>query len=372
MTLSLVQGAQPAIEIVSPIIKDLAAEAHHTELIEAYLETHRLRNHAPETIQQQARFLAGWFAGQSRDSWPVYTWEAMRHGVGRPLILDYARTLRENEVSVQTIRSHLGMLKQYFAHVAAHPYVSVSGRLTRIADLYGPIEIPISEFDMPAHVVDFERLGVPLDPERAYEFLAVLRRFYLQPPSPVRSRNYTMAVLALETGLRAQELLHLEIGKDLFFESHKVQTRFAKGTRGSGKRSRLTLFPPLARDSVAFYLKHFRSGWHNAQRADYLFLSTSGKLLTYNSMHEALGEMVACAHESGFPVASHMSWHWFRRLFATRFIERFPDKLHVLVELLGHIGAGTVHHYIRHSQAWIDKEIQAVLERANVWPSIGD
>ena len=58
----------------------------------------------------------------------------------------------------------------------------------------------------------------------------------------------------------------------------------------------------------------------------------------------------------------HLSWHWFRRIFATRFIERFPGKLHVLIALLGHTTASTVHAYIRHSEAWMDKHILEMLE----------
>ena len=125
----------------------------------------------------------------------------------------------------------------------------------------GAIEQPVTEFDLPHHVYEGERLGVPLDPERLYDFYSILRAKYLKSSvgwEAVRARNYAMAVLAGESGLRVDELLNLEIGKDLFFESHKLQTRFAKGTRGSGKRGRITLFPPLARDTVRYYLKNHR------------------------------------------------------------------------------------------------------------------
>ena len=94
--------------------------------------------------------------------------------------------------------------------------------------------------------------------------------------------------------------------------------------------------------------------------------------MTYAAAHNALAEMVLAARNSGFEIASHMSWHWARRGFATRFIERFPDKLAVLIQLMGHQNPNTIHRYIRHSQAWMDKEVQSVLERTPTWPSIGD
>ena len=82
--------------------------------------------------------------------------------------------------------------------------------------------------------------------------------------------------------------------------------------------------------------------------------------------------MVEIASRAGFPVQPHMSWHWFRRIFATRFIEKFPDKLSVLIKLLGHVSPNTVHCYIRHSEAWADKQIQKVLEGEHLWQSHGD
>jgi len=178
----------------------------------------------------------------------------------------------------------------------------------------------------------------------------------------IKARNYTMLLLAAESGLRIDELLHLEISKDLFFESNKLQTRFAKSTHGSGKRARVTLFSPLARDTVKFYLKENRPQILCAHQTDLLFPSKMGKRMTYTSAHQALEEMIQVARKTEFEISPHMSWHWARRIFATRFIERFPEKLSVLIQLLGHQNPNTVHRYIRHSQAWMDQELRRVLE----------
>ncbi len=92
----------------------------------------------------------------------------------------------------------------------------------------------------------------------------------------------------------------------------------------------------------------------------------------YAPMQIALKQMMKCARQADFPVAEHMSWHWFRRIFATRFIERFPERMEVLVALLGHMSPNTVHRYIRHSEAWMDTQLQSVLEDTAKWPSIGN
>jgi len=160
--------------------------------------------------------------------------------------------------------------------------------------------------------------------------------------------------------------LHLEWDRDLFFDSHKLQTRHAKAAKGSGKRARITLFTPLARDTLRYYLKHVRPHF-DQRKGNWLFLSNRGTRLSYGALYLGLKEMGTIARKAGFPIATHMGWHWFRRIFATRFIERFPNRLAVLIDLLGHMSPNTVHRYIRHSEAWMDHEIQSVLKEAERW-----
>ncbi len=357
------------------------AYSHHHQLLEGYLGSHRIKNHAEKTAEREKKFLEGWFASHGTATRELFTWEAMEPQMGRKRILDYANALIESELSSDTVRAHLGILSRYFAYVLEHPYVSQPAthgqppKFERLQKLYGPIDQPISDYDMPVHSYDGERLGVPLDPARLYNFYSILRKFYLSEKDgirqSIRARNYAMAVLAGESGLRVDELLHLEI-EDLFFDSKKVQTRFAKGTRGSGKRARLTLFPALARDTVRHYLKVHRPKLHGTVQTSYLFISSSGGILSYGIAHKALQEMIDCVNQREVLVARHFSWHWFRRIFATRFIEKFPNQLPVLLNLLGHMSPNTVHKYIRHSEAWMNSEIQKMLEGVDhLWASNG-
>lgn len=348
----------------------------HLSLIDAYFKSYRIRNYSERNQKNHRRFLESWFEEHGQGVRPLYTWEAMEPVVGRKRIVDYGQALLDTGIKVDTIRSYLGMLRLYFAFVLEFPHVQTAqGGFERIPHRYGAIDQPVTEFDIPPNNHDGQRLGVPFDPEKLYELFTVLRRRYVgagRGQQAIRARNYTMAVVAGESGLRIDELAHLEISRDLFFESGKIQTRFAKAKRGSGKRNRVTLFTPLARDSVKFYLSHVRPEIVGRQETDYLFVSRSGTPLPYSSCHHALGEMIGHAREAGFAVAPHMSWHWFRRIFATRFIERFPNQLSALVNLLGHASLNTVHCYIRHSEAWMDQKIASVMEGAESWPSVGD
>jgi site-specific recombinase XerD len=330
---------------------------------------------AESTIQKEERFLRTWFDEHGQSHRPLYVWEAMDAQTGREILVDYSKALLETDLTTHTVRAYLGILRRFFAYVLEHPLVMTSKTSAiRIQERYGVmLTQPVSEFDMPRYVYEGEQAGIPMDPERLYEFFGLLRKHYITDPSgqeAVRHRNYAMAVLAGETGLRVDELVHLEVDRDLFFDSKKVQTRHAKASKGSGKRSRITLFPPLARDTMKFYIANARCRLATPSTL-WLFPSKTGRRLDYSAAYTAIKDMVAVASMHDFPVADHMCWHWLRRIFATTFIERNPGKMAVLIELLGHMSPNTVHRYIRHSSAWMDRQIQEVLEGASSWPSIG-
>lgn len=342
-----------------PIVPISEMEGHHYYLINSYLNSHQVRNHSERTIAHERSFLNNWFKNDS-----LFTWDVMNLQKGRKTILDYTNELIKIKISSKTIRSQLGILSRYFTYVLEHPFVCINENFIKLQHLYGPIEQPISEYDIPKHSYDGEQLGVPIDPELIYDFFHCLRENYLLQDNSMmavtRARNYTMAVVAAESGLRADEVLHLEIS-DLFFKSNKIQTRYAKGTRGSGKRARTTIFTPLTKDSINYYLKFYRPLITSVSN-NFLFPNKQGRLLNYSNIQKALREMISITQKNNIPILDHMGWHWFRRIFATRFIEKFPHQLSVLVSLLGHTSPNTVHRYIKHSEAWMDNKIKAILE----------
>ncbi len=338
---------------------------HHNQLITGFIQSHRVRNHSERTTEDIKRFLKSWFSIHGNEFRPLYTWEAMGPVYGRERIMNYARALRDMELTNHTARKYVGTLRSYFGFVLEFPYVTSDFKIVRLSEIYGPIEQPVSEYDIPVHAYGDEQQGVPIEPGHLLKFFEILRDHYINPNLKrylhERSRNYTMCVLAGETGLRADELSHLELNHDLFFDSHQLQTRFAKATRGSGKRARLTVFPALSRDTVRYFIKNHRPHLRGYP-SPYLFFSTDSGPVDYNSLQRAIASMRFCANKNDFPVLEHFAWHWLRRLFATRFIERFPEKLPTLIQMLGHVTGQTVHAYIRHSKAWMDEEMRSVLE----------
>lgn len=341
---------------------------HHNQLLNGFFQSHIIRNHSYRTIEKNKHFLCSWFKMYGNGK-TLYTWEAMKPVEGRQLIIQYGKELLKAELANQTIRTYLGTLRSYFEYVLEHPFVfDLNNKPVRIGSLYGAIEQPVSEYDIPQHSLDTSarRRGVPFDPALLYDFYSVIRKHYLGGRhAHVYARNYAMVVLAGESGLRADELRNLEIEKDLFFESKKLQTRFAKGYSGSGKRARITLFTPIARDTIKFYLKNHRPHLPSSSYLFPLVKNTSRKPVDYKTMCSFLGEMMDVANKHNFFVADHLSWHWFRRIFATRFIETHPTELPTLISLMGHRSFSTVHAYIQHSQAWMDKKIQDIVERVD-------
>lgn len=361
-------------EYCSPKLFPVAESLNdHYSLIEGFISSQKARGLAASSIAKSENLIKSWFELHGPEGRPLFVWEAMDCLKGRKHVVDYRDLLVANELQTETIRSYMGTLRRLFNYILLHPFIIRTSPYVSIQDKYGvSLSQPVSEFDMPTYIWNGEKKGIPLDSERLYEFFLTLRQAYLETGSwlAIRQRNYAMAVLAGESGLRIDELLHLEVDKDLFFLGQKIQTRHAKGTKGTGKRCRVTLLTPLSKDTLKYFLKTRRQYW-GVDDTGYLFLSKSGKKLTYTAAQIALKKMVSVAQKSGFQVMDHLTWHWFRRIFATRFVEKFPNKIPVLVELMGHMSPNTVHRYIRHSEAWMDRQIREALEEAGKWQSSG-
>jgi site-specific recombinase XerD len=356
-----------------PFLSQRDLDIHET-LLSNFLDSHRIKGHSPQTIINNQQILRAWFKFAGNEERHLCTFEAMVPTIGRQRIRDYSRALVASGLASSTIRGYLITLFQYFEFVLDHPFVTSKGEILDLKKIYGDLVQPVSRHDMPTHSLDRE-IPLPMDPARLYEWFAFIREHYLNSAKEkkhksLQARNYAMIVLAAEAGLRIDELTHLSVD-DLFFDSHRVQTRHAKGTMGSGKRSRTTLFPLFSRHTLKHYLEHHRPVLMGSKQSKRLFPSVNSGILHSRHSSRIMNKIVECSIQQGFPVAEHMSWHWLRRIFATRFIERFPDKLPILLNLLGHSNFATVHRYIKHSEAFMDKEIMAIMTKVESWQSNG-
>lgn len=365
---------RPQLAIVSHIQRTPLASplsellADHHAILQGYLDTHVTRNHSERTIESERRFLTGWFENfvVEDERYPdgerqFLLWEAMAPITGRQRIVAFSKGLVESGLKPRTVHGYLGCLRRLFHYVLEYPYIP-GDEVQSIHSKYGRIEQPVLEYDYPVHVLDQEPEDFALTGERLAQFYDFVRLEYLsrnQKKFPA-SRDYAMIVLAGESGLRADELCHLDaLGahRDLFYEQNCVQTRCGKGTKGSGKRVRKTIFTPFAQATLRVYEDRIRLAFPNAKTNPALFLTESGDRIEYESMWRNLHVIAARARAADIALPAKFSWHSLRRSFATNFMEHHPDRPWFLMELMGHINPSTLHLYVKHSPAYYAQAI---------------
>jgi site-specific recombinase XerD len=362
--LALVAKSDPAPS-APPFLQQLA---DHQALLDSYLDTHITRNHSQRTIASERQFLRGWFEGfivrdpdHAEGERQLFVWEAMAPVVGRQRIVGFSKGLVEAGLKPRTVHGYLGSLRRLFQYILEYPYIP--GPVPQsVVSRYGHIEQPVSEYDYPVHSLDQEDEDFVLTGNQLLQFYDFIRLEYIgtnQKKAPA-SRDYTMVVLAGESGLRADEIRHLDaLGphRDLFYEHNAIQTRHGKGAKGSGKRVRKTIFTPFAQATMRVYEERIRPQFPNAKTHTALFLTESGERLHYKAMWRNLHVIAVAARTAGLHLPQKFSWHSLRKSFATNFMEEHPDRPWVLMDFLGHLNPSTLHRYVKHTRAYYDQAI---------------
>src|SRR6266566_3685782 len=347
--LALIQN----LGVTSPAVPFAQMLADHHAIMQGYLDTHVTRNHSDRTIESERRFLTGWFESfvLQDDDHPdgerqLLLWEAMEPAQGRQRIVAFSKGLVDAGLKPRTVQGYLGSLRRLFQYVLEYPYIPGT-QVQLIVSKYGRIEQPVLEYDYPVHVLDQEEEGFVLTGDRLLQFYDFVRLQYIghnQKKLPA-SRDYTMIVIAGESGLRADEICHLDaLGphRDLFYEHNCIQTRHGKGTKGSGKRIRKTIFTERAQETVRVYEDRIRPHFPDAKSNPAHFLTEE-------------------ARKAGLEMPPKLSWHSLRKSFATNFMEQHPDRPWVLMDLLGHLNPSTLHRYVKHSRAYYDQAIEDIV-----------
>ncbi len=346
--------------------------ADHHAILQGYLDTHITRNHSDRTVESERRFLLGWFESfmMQDDHHPdgerqLFVWEAMVPVLGRQRIVGFSKGLVDAGLKPRTVQGYLGFLRRLFQYVLEFPYIPGT-QVQSIVSKYGRLEQPVLEYDYPVHTLDQEDEGFVLTGEQLLGFYDFVRLEYIghnQKKLPA-SRDYAMTVVAAESGLRADEIRHLDaIGphRDLFYEHNCIQTRHGKGSKGSGKRVRKTIFTPFAQDTMRVYEERIRPNFPNAKTNAALFLTESGERISYKAMWHNLHVIGEEARKAGLEVPPKLSWHSLRKSFATNFMEQHPDRPWVLMDLMGHLNPSTLHRYVKHSRAYYDQAIEDIV-----------
>ena len=152
--------------------------------------------------------------------------------------------------------------------------------------------------------------------------------------TPLEMRDRALFELAYACGLRAEELVHLNVAS-IDFDAEEVRVE------GKGAKTRFVPAGEAALAAVARYLERARPALTSGDGDPALFLSKSGRRLSTSDVRRRLR-----AWEKHASVATGISPHALRHSFATHLLEGGAD-LRAIQELLGHVSVSTTQIYTR-------------------------
>lgn len=137
-------------------------------------------------------------------------------------------------------------------------------------------------------------------------------------------RDYLICLLLLDTGLRSNELVNLEL-QDIDLENGLVKVRFGK----TGER--FVSIGAKVRKTLLLHIGERKRGC--------LFKSTKGNALTLSGLMQLMKRL---RKKTGI---QHLHAHTFRRTFAINSV-RQSVNIHVLAKIMGHKDIETLKHYL--------------------------
>src|SRR5215207_7673215 len=227
------------------------------------------------------------------------------------LLRGYAARMSDRGAAPRTLARKLASTRAFFRSMVEHGDMSANP-----ADLLPAPRLP-------------QTLPRPIKPS---DVAALLDRIPASTPLELRDRG--LFELAYACGLRAEELVNLDVGSlDLDGEQVRVE--------GKGAKTRFVPAGELALMAVADYLERGRPALARADGDPALFLSKSGRRLSTSDVRRRL--RVWARHAAGVAGASP---HALRHSFATHLLDGGAD-LRSIQELLGHASISTTQIYTR-------------------------
>jgi len=152
--------------------------------------------------------------------------------------------------------------------------------------------------------------------------------------TPLEQRDRALFELAYSSGLRAEELVDLDVPA-IDFDAEQVRVE------GKGSKTRFVPVGEPALRSIAAYLERARPALQSADPDPALFLSKSGRRLSTSDVRRRL--RVWARHAS---TQTGVHPHALRHSFATHLLDGGAD-LRAIQELLGHASISTTQVYTR-------------------------
>jgi site-specific recombinase XerD len=170
------------------------------------------------------------------------------------------------------------------------------------------------------------------------EMAALLDRIPTRTPLELRDR--AMLELAYSCGLRAEEVINLDLNSP-DFDGERLRVE------GKGGKTRLVPMGEPASLALSRYLERGRRALVGAGAEDALLVSKSGRRLHPSDVRRRLQRWVREA-----AIAGGVSPHALRHSFATHLLEGGAD-LRSIQELLGHSSVSTTQVYTQVEPSWL-------------------
>ena len=242
-----------------------------------------------------------------------------------------ARGVEPAQIDVRTLRRYAAGLSERGIAPA-----TVARRLAALRGLFrSQMELGARE-DNPAELLSSPKKAQRLPRVlKAAEVAALLDS--IPATTPLELRDRAMFELAYACGLRAEELVSLDL-EAVDFDSETVRVE------GKGGKTRLVPVGEHALEALERYLARGRAPL-NVEGASALFLSKSGRRLSTSDVRRRLGGWARRAVGRS-PALANAHPHALRHSFATHLLDGGAD-LRAIQELLGHATISTTQVYTR-------------------------
>jgi integrase/recombinase XerD len=282
------------------------------ELIDDYLEHLRSLNFRPGTIGVRGYALRA-FAVWVEETAGVRTPDRLLRRHLHRWQISLGKRLNQNGLPVKprTVNKNVEGIQMFLEHMSQEGLIA--GALT--------------------HVLKYVRTPQPLPRILPHEKIRAMLDS-IDTATPAGHRNRTMLEVLYSSGMRAAELLGLDVDK-VTLDEHVALVC------GKGQKERIV---PLGLTAVRFlesYLRGVRPGWLENPEEKALFIDRNGSRLPYHTLRRII---VDIAEKAG--LGGEVTAHVFRRSCASELVKGNASIYHVS-RMLGHESLDTLKHYVK-------------------------
>jgi len=242
-------------------------------------------------------------------------WASWQHvepaTVNHRLLRRYAAALSERRSAPATVARKLAALRAFFETLREHGEIAAN---------------PADLLAAPKHGRELPRVLAPDEISRLLDRIPA--------STPLELRDRALFEIAYSSGLRAEELVNLDLAS-VDFDAEELRVE------GKGSKTRFVPAGEPALRALARYLARARAALAQERDESALFLSKSGRRLSTSDIRRRL--RVWARHAS---VQGGVHPHALRHSFATHLLEGGAD-LRSIQELLGHASVSTTQIYTR-------------------------